>query len=130
MKTLRFAKCFGLGGMLLPLLLLAWPAVLQAQFDYSTDNGTITITGYTGPEGEVFIPDTIDELPVTSIGNGAFRNCSGLTSVHFRGDAPGLVSSRVFEGVPNATVYYLPGTSGWDATFGGRPTALWVLETR
>ena len=26
-----------------------------------------------------------------------------------------------------ATVYYLPGTSGWDATFDGRPTALWAL---
>jgi len=23
------------------------------------------------------------------------------------------------------TIYYLPGTTGWDATFGGRPTALW-----
>jgi hypothetical protein len=25
------------------------------------------------------------------------------------------------------TVYYLPGTTGWNTTFGGRPTALWVL---
>ena len=25
------------------------------------------------------------------------------------------------------TVYYLPGTTGWDSTFAGRPTALWVL---
>ena len=24
------------------------------------------------------------------------------------------------------TVYYLPGTTGWGATFGGRPTALWT----
>jgi hypothetical protein len=28
-------------------------------------------------------------------------------------------------GVP-ATVYYLPGTTGWGATFGERPTALWI----
>jgi hypothetical protein len=27
----------------------------------------------------------------------------------------------------NATVYYLPGTTGWGTTFGGRPTALWFL---
>jgi len=26
-----------------------------------------------------------------------------------------------------ATVYYLPGTSGWGPTYAGRPTALWVL---
>jgi len=25
----------------------------------------------------------------------------------------------------NNTVYYLPGTTGWGSTFGGRPTALW-----
>jgi len=25
----------------------------------------------------------------------------------------------------NVTVYYLPGTAGWDSTFGGRPTVLW-----
>ena len=24
-------------------------------------------------------------------------------------------------------MYYLPGTTGWGPTFGGRPTALWVL---
>jgi hypothetical protein len=25
----------------------------------------------------------------------------------------------------NATVYYLPGTTGWGPTYAGRPTALW-----
>jgi len=33
----------------------------------------------------------------------------------------------VFSGDANATVYYLPGTTGWDATFGELPTALWFL---
>jgi len=114
--------------LLLPLLLLAWPVVLQAQFSYLTDNGTITITGYTGPGDEVFIPDTINGLPVTRIGYYAFFYCTRLTSVHFRGDAPpGLVSSGVFNGTPDARVYYLPGTGGWGTPFGSRPTALWVL---
>ena len=35
-------------GMLLSLLLLALPAVVQAQFIYTITNGTVTITGYTG----------------------------------------------------------------------------------
>ena len=33
--------------------------------------------------------------------------------------------SYVFSGDNNATVYYLPGTTGWGSTFGGRPTVLW-----
>ena len=53
---------------LLLLLLLTLPAVGKAQFNYTTDNGAITITGYTGPGGAVTIPDTINGLPVTSIG--------------------------------------------------------------
>src|SRR5260221_6501541 len=45
---------------------------LQAQdFSYTNTNGTITITGYTGPGGNVVIPGTIDGLPVTRIGDSA-----------------------------------------------------------
>jgi hypothetical protein len=33
----------------------------------------------------------------------------------------------VFAGDTNATVFYLPGTTGWGATFGNRPTAPWFL---
>jgi hypothetical protein len=67
-------------GMLL-LLLLTLPIAVQAQFNYTTTNGTITITGYTGPGGDVTIPDTITGLPVTSIGDSAFSGCTSLTSV-------------------------------------------------
>jgi hypothetical protein len=66
----------------------------------------------------VTIPDS-----VASIGDGAFTGCNGLAGVYFKGDAPG-VGSDVFFNDP-ATVYYLPGTTGWGAKFGGRPTALW-----
>ena len=67
---------------LLPiLLLLALPAVVQAQFLYTTNNGTITITGYNGPGGDVTIPSTINGLPVTSIGGFVFwqSSLSGIT---------------------------------------------------
>ena len=73
---------------LLGFLLLSTPLAATAQFIYTTNNGTITITGYTGPGGAVTIPDTINGLPVTAIGNvidlsagGAFQDKSGLTSV-------------------------------------------------
>jgi hypothetical protein len=66
---------------LLTMLLLLLPAVVQAQFTYITNNGTITITGYTGSGGAVTIPNTINGLPVTSIGSYAFENNDGLNSV-------------------------------------------------
>jgi hypothetical protein len=63
-------------------LMLALPALVQAQFDYTTNNGTITITRYTGHGGAVVIPSTINGLPVTCIGSCAFeRNGANVTSV-------------------------------------------------
>ena len=66
---------------LLPLL-LALPAAVQAQFAFMTNtDNTITITGYTGPGGDVTIPDTINGLLVTRIGTGAFEPCTGLVDI-------------------------------------------------
>ncbi len=42
----------------------------EAQFNCITNNGTITITGYTGPGGDVSIPSEINGLPVTTIDDG------------------------------------------------------------
>jgi hypothetical protein len=70
----------------------------------------------------VTIPNSI-----TRIGDGAFEWCYSLMGVYFQGNAPSLGSSYVFMSDDHATVYYLPGTSGWGSTFGGRPTALWFL---
>ena len=67
--------------LLLWLLLFTLPAAVQAQFTYTTENGQITITGYSGPSGAVDIPGTINGLPVTRAGEGAFRSESILTSV-------------------------------------------------
>ena len=36
----------------------------------------------------------------------------------------------MFNGDNNATVYYLPGTTNWGPTFGGRPTALWKPQVQ
>ena len=49
-------------------------------FNYTTNNGAITITGYIGSGGAVSIPSTINGLPVTSIGSWAFASTT-LTSV-------------------------------------------------
>ena len=71
---------------------------------------------------------------IASIGNYTFYRCTSLMSVYFQGNAP-TYGPNVFVGDANATVYYLPGTRGWGATFGGTlfggtifgalPTVLW-----
>jgi hypothetical protein len=50
-------------------------------YTYTTSNGKITITKYTGPGGVVAIPATIDGKPVTSIAGWAFSDCASLTGV-------------------------------------------------
>jgi hypothetical protein len=58
------------------------PVLVKAQdYDYSTNNGAITITQYKGPGGIVTIPETMDGLPVINLGNSAFSSCASLTSV-------------------------------------------------
>ena len=54
---------------------------LNAQFKYTASNGSITITGYTGAASTVAIPSRINGLPVTTIGNTAFQDCTNLASV-------------------------------------------------
>jgi len=66
------------------LLLLALPAVVQAQFAYTTNHGAITIEAYNCSGGSVTIPSTIKGLPVIIIGNYAFSGCTSLTNVTIR----------------------------------------------
>ncbi|MGI6497176.1 MAG: leucine-rich repeat domain-containing protein [Kiritimatiellia bacterium] len=91
---------------------------------------------YTIPDGVTAIGDdafrysaflTSVTIPgsVTSIGEGAFADCPLLASVLFTGNAPTAVGNDVFYDTPDATVYYLPGATGWGDTFAGRPVVPW-----
>ena len=70
----------------------------------------------------VVIPDT-----VSSIGQRSFLGCTALHQVYFQGNAPsvsggaGSADDTVFQG-ESGTVFYQPGTTGWESTFGGWPT--------
>ena len=57
------------------------PAWQAGDYTYATNNGTITITGYTGSGGAVTIPDEIGGIAVTSIGVEAFYNRISVGSV-------------------------------------------------
>jgi len=67
--------------LLLPLLLLL--SVAHAQFTTGTINGLISITGYSGPGGDVSIPSMINDIPVTNIGSRAFYSCKTLRTITF-----------------------------------------------
>jgi hypothetical protein len=59
----------------------ALPAPVQAKFIYSTNADGVTITRYAGSGGAIVIPETIDHLPVVSIGDYAFSRQISITSV-------------------------------------------------
>jgi hypothetical protein len=61
---------------------------------------------------------------VTNIGTAAFYVCANLSNVFFLGNAP-TVGSSLFYSDNNATVYYLPNTTGWSSNFAGIPAVLW-----
>jgi hypothetical protein len=95
---------------IVPLLLLTFPALVEAQFNYTTNGGriaTITITGYTGPGGDVAIPDTIYGLPVTTIGAYAFHSCTNLTSVVVGNDVTNI-ESNAFQACTKLTSVTIP----------------------
>ncbi len=146
--TARRSRTIITSGLL--VLLLALPTAAQAQFTYTTNNGTITIASYTGSGGAVTIPSSIHGLPVTgiaayaisdlfktaitmtipgsvtTIGDYAFEFNYSLPSLFFWGNAPSVGSHVFFSdslyGV-TPTVYYLPGTTGWGVAIGeGAPT--------
>ncbi len=54
---------------------------VSPESDFTFDSVTGTITGYTGPGGDVEIPTTISGIVVTSIGEQAFYSCSEVTSL-------------------------------------------------
>ena len=60
-----------------------------AHWQYTATSLSVTITGYTGPGGDVVIPHEIDGLPVIAIADKAFSGNTDITGVIMR---DGLVS--------------------------------------
>ena len=58
-------------------------AATYGDFTYEISDGEVSITGCdTNASGELFIPDTIDGYPVTSIRNTAFAGCRNIEIVN------------------------------------------------
>ena len=50
-------------------------------FSYTAGDAAVTVTGYTGTDELLVIPETLGGLPVTAIAAGAFQNCAARTVV-------------------------------------------------
>lgn len=62
---------------------------------------------------------------VTNIGAYAFSRCRSLTALFFLGNAVTNLGGEVFYFTDDVTIYYMPGTTGWQPMLDSRPTALW-----
>ena len=82
-KTMRYTARVIFGSMrILPVLLaLLLPVSVPAQFDSTTTNGAVTISGYNCSDNVVIISNKIAGLPVIRIEQGAFLGCTNLMSV-------------------------------------------------
>jgi len=132
------------------------PTVLweAGMFSFTTNGGTVTITGYSGSCDQLPIPSTLNGLPVTDIGSWVFEGCANLTSivipgsvtnignyaflfctnlssVYFLGDAP-AAGIAVLANDPGATAYYMAGRTGWSSTYQRIPAVLWnpLIQTK
>ena len=54
---------------------------VQGDFEYTVSDGAVTITKYTGAGGDVTVPETIDGMAVTVIGESAFREVDSVKRV-------------------------------------------------
>jgi hypothetical protein len=151
-----FGGCTSLTGITVEAVNSAYISVDGVLFDQSQ---TMLIqypvaqtgTSYTIPDSVFSIGDsafsgcsslTRVTIPssVTNIGDSAFAGCSSLTSVSFQGNAPSF-GTNVFDYWSQwwrwlsqvwdpATVYYLPGTTGWSTNFAGVPTEPWLPQVQ
>ena len=84
------------------------PVVTNPDYEYRVlDDGTAEITGYKGNGGDITIPSTLDGYTVTSIGNWAFEDCIGLTSIDIP-DSVTAIGRYAFYGCTGLTSIDIP----------------------
>ena len=84
----------------------------------------VTFIGYGAFESTAITTLTIPSSVTTC---ETFGYWSKLRGIYFLGNAPSSGSDHHAIALLNgATIYYLPGSTGWGPTFSGVPTALWL----
>lgn len=92
-------------------------------FSYTFAGANVGITKYTGPGGLVTIPDTIEEMPVTSVSGGTFYKCATLTQIVLPNGVTSI-ERWAFLGCSNLSSVRLPRnlTDIFDSAFAGCAT--------
>src|SRR5260221_3890831 len=96
--------------LLLPTLILCTSIDVQAQFTFTTNNGTLTITAYTGTTDPIVIPDITNGLPVISIGTRAFSE-KVLTNVYIPDSIVNVGSYAFFGCIGLSSITIPPGVT-------------------
>ena len=91
-----------------------------AKLIFKKNGNGYSVTGYEGMPTVVVIPETYEGLPVTSIGERAFEDCFGLTSVTI-GEGVTSIRERAFEDCAGLTSVIIPDsvTSIGSSAFAG-----------
>ena len=103
------------------------------------EDGSYAVSGYDGDSGEVLIPLTWKGQPVTAIGDEAFYNCSGLTSITIPdsvasiGDGAfyncsGLTSVTIGNGVTSIGDLAFRGCSGLTSIFVNKENGKYMVK--
>ncbi len=100
--------------------------IQSGDFLFDTYNGKVRIVKYIGSGGAVVIPDTIEGMPVNSIGGGtttgstffpswhwgAFSGCTGVTSITMPSSVT-HISDYAFSGCTGLTSVSMPSSLTW-----------------
>lgn len=98
--------------VLMPAGIINVSAETSGDYQYTVTDGKATITGYTGDGGDVTIPSTLGDYPVTSIGDYAFAYCDDLTSLTFPNSIT-YVGFGAFADCYNLTAVCITDLAAW-----------------
>lgn len=90
----------------------------------------IEILRYTGNDSKLYMPESLDFLPVAHIGDEALMGCSRLTNVVI-GDGIQRIGARAFSGCSSLASIHIPASvlSIDDSAFEGCPASLVFIVT-
>ena len=90
-----------------------WMSAGEANFNWTVSGNSVKITGVKqNPTGEVTIPAEIEGHPVTDIGNSAFANCSGMTSITIPASVTSINASA-FNGCSGLSEVHISDLAAW-----------------
>lgn len=84
------------------------PKILKADWKWSKlEDGTMQIDKYRGKDSNVIIPPFVGKVPVTRVGNNAFRGCCDLTAITIP-DSVTSIGDKAFYGCEFLETMALP----------------------